>query len=393
MIGPHVVADMTRCIQCTRCIRFTQEIAGTSELTFLDRGGRTLVWTHDGAPLANDWSGCAADVCPVGALTVRDFRFRSRVWYLQKTQVRLPGLQRRLQRLDRVQGRRRLPLPAALEPGRQRLLALRLRAVPVRVAQRARRPQGDRSASGTDVRDAIVPGRDRAGRPRDPRRRSRTRAPPASSSSARRTSRTKRTSCCASSPTTSPAPTATSSSTSRGRARSSRRPSGSRATTRLRTSAARATWASRPGRTGSASTPCSRARPRPRSSSSRTPASPRSPTTPRRSPSCARPASSLVAARNGNALTRAADVVLPAASLAEKEGTFTNVQGRVQKFERAFLPEAPRARALGAPPDARDGARVRRPQLDARGPARRRSRPRSRATAPSRRRSSRAARC
>ncbi len=91
MIGPHVVADMTRCIQCTRCIRFCQEIAGTGELTFLDRGGRTLVWTHDGKPLANDWSGCAADVCPVGALTVREFRFRSRVWYLQKARSVCPG--------------------------------------------------------------------------------------------------------------------------------------------------------------------------------------------------------------------------------------------------------------------------------------------------------------
>jgi len=91
MIGPHVVADMTRCIQCTRCIRFCEEIAGTGELTFLDRGGRTLVWTHEGKPLANDWSGCAADVCPVGALTVREFRFRSRVWYLQKTPSVCPG--------------------------------------------------------------------------------------------------------------------------------------------------------------------------------------------------------------------------------------------------------------------------------------------------------------
>jgi NADH-quinone oxidoreductase subunit G len=90
-IGPHVIADMTRCIQCTRCIRFCHEVAGTSELTFLDRGGRTLVWTHDGAPLANDWSGCAADVCPVGALTVREFRFRSRVWYLGKTKSVCPG--------------------------------------------------------------------------------------------------------------------------------------------------------------------------------------------------------------------------------------------------------------------------------------------------------------
>jgi len=91
MIGPHVIADMTRCIQCTRCIRFCQEIAGTGELTFLDRGGRTLVWTHDGKPLANDWSGCAADVCPVGALTVKEFRFRSRVWYLEKARSVCPG--------------------------------------------------------------------------------------------------------------------------------------------------------------------------------------------------------------------------------------------------------------------------------------------------------------
>ena len=91
MIGPHVIADMTRCIQCTRCIRFTQEIAGTSELTFLDRGGRTLVWTHEGQALANEWSGCAADVCPVGALTTREFRFRSRVWYLEKTRSVCPG--------------------------------------------------------------------------------------------------------------------------------------------------------------------------------------------------------------------------------------------------------------------------------------------------------------
>ena len=91
MIGPHIVADMTRCIQCTRCIRFCSEIAGTGELTFLDRGGRTLVWTHEGRELDNDWSGCAADVCPVGALTTKEFRFRSRVWYLEKTPSVCPG--------------------------------------------------------------------------------------------------------------------------------------------------------------------------------------------------------------------------------------------------------------------------------------------------------------
>jgi NADH-quinone oxidoreductase subunit G len=75
---------MTRCIQCTRCIRFCQEIAGTGELTFIERGGHTIVWTHEGKELANEWSGCAADVCPVGALTTKEFRFRKRVWWLDK---------------------------------------------------------------------------------------------------------------------------------------------------------------------------------------------------------------------------------------------------------------------------------------------------------------------
>jgi len=90
-IGPHVIADMTRCILCTRCIRFTQEISKTGELTFLDRAGSTLVWTHEGKELDNDWSACAADVCPVGALTVEEFRFRQRVWYLKKTPSVCPG--------------------------------------------------------------------------------------------------------------------------------------------------------------------------------------------------------------------------------------------------------------------------------------------------------------
>jgi NADH-quinone oxidoreductase subunit G len=84
-IGPHVIADMTRCIQCTRCVRFCEEISGTGELTFVERGGHTFVWTHEGRALDNDLSACAADVCPVGALTPREFRFRKRVWWLDKT--------------------------------------------------------------------------------------------------------------------------------------------------------------------------------------------------------------------------------------------------------------------------------------------------------------------
>ena len=90
-IGPHVIADMTRCIHCTRCIRFCSEIAGTGELSLIERGGHAIVWTHEGRILDNEWSACTADVCPVGALTTKEFRFRKRVWWLDKTSSICPG--------------------------------------------------------------------------------------------------------------------------------------------------------------------------------------------------------------------------------------------------------------------------------------------------------------
>ncbi len=81
-IGPHVVQNMNRCIHCTRCIRFTQEITGTSELAFFKRGASTEVGVFPDAPLDNWMSACVADVCPTGALTTREFRFENRVWNL-----------------------------------------------------------------------------------------------------------------------------------------------------------------------------------------------------------------------------------------------------------------------------------------------------------------------
>jgi NADH-quinone oxidoreductase subunit G len=91
MIGPHVITDMTRCIYCTRCIRFCEEIAGTGELSLLERAGGTIVWTHEGRDLDNDWSACVTDLCPVGALTTPEFRFHERVWYLEQTRSIFPG--------------------------------------------------------------------------------------------------------------------------------------------------------------------------------------------------------------------------------------------------------------------------------------------------------------
>ena len=91
MIGPHVIQNQNRCIHCTRCIRFTTEISETADLTMKLRGNHSYIDTIDGAPLDNPWSACVADICPVGALTVKEFRFRARVWHLEETETVCPG--------------------------------------------------------------------------------------------------------------------------------------------------------------------------------------------------------------------------------------------------------------------------------------------------------------
>jgi NADH-quinone oxidoreductase subunit G len=91
MIGPHVIQNQNRCIHCTRCIRVTTEISETADLTMKSRGNHSYIDTFDGNPLDNPWSACVADVCPVGALTVKEFRFRARVWHLEETASICPG--------------------------------------------------------------------------------------------------------------------------------------------------------------------------------------------------------------------------------------------------------------------------------------------------------------
>ncbi len=83
-LGANVVLNMNRCIQCTRCIRFTEEIAGTGELGFFNRGARAEIGTFPGKELNNPLATCVVDICPVGALTSTRFRFAERVWYLDK---------------------------------------------------------------------------------------------------------------------------------------------------------------------------------------------------------------------------------------------------------------------------------------------------------------------
>ncbi|BDQ04350.1 molybdopterin-dependent oxidoreductase [Ignavibacterium sp.] len=84
-IGPRVMFDAERCISCSRCIRFCDEIAKDSELTFTKRGDRVTITTFPGEELDNPYSMNVVDICPVGALTNADFRFRARVWDMSHT--------------------------------------------------------------------------------------------------------------------------------------------------------------------------------------------------------------------------------------------------------------------------------------------------------------------
>ncbi len=84
-IGPRVTLDDERCILCSRCIRFCQEIARDDVLGFVDRGSYTLLTAHPGKRLENNYSLNTVDICPVGALTSTDFRFKMRVWFLKET--------------------------------------------------------------------------------------------------------------------------------------------------------------------------------------------------------------------------------------------------------------------------------------------------------------------
>jgi len=85
-IGPLVILDQERCILCSRCVRFVDEVTHTSELGFYERGDHVELDLAPGKVLDNPYSGNVVDICPVGALTSRDFRFHARVWYLERTE-------------------------------------------------------------------------------------------------------------------------------------------------------------------------------------------------------------------------------------------------------------------------------------------------------------------
>ncbi|HHG84479.1 MAG TPA: 2Fe-2S iron-sulfur cluster binding domain-containing protein, partial [Bacteroidetes bacterium] len=79
-LGPNVVLDAERCINCTRCVRFTEEISHSDQLTIVGRGDKNYPSTAPGEVFDDPYSMNTIDLCPVGALTSKDFRFKARTW-------------------------------------------------------------------------------------------------------------------------------------------------------------------------------------------------------------------------------------------------------------------------------------------------------------------------
>lgn len=86
-LGPRITLDAERCVLCSRCIRFMREVAQDDVLGFVDRGGFSTIACHPDKTLDSNYSLNTVDICPVGALTSTDFRFKMRVWFLKETRT------------------------------------------------------------------------------------------------------------------------------------------------------------------------------------------------------------------------------------------------------------------------------------------------------------------
>ncbi|UCH09093.1 MAG: (2Fe-2S)-binding protein, partial [Fidelibacterota bacterium] len=84
-LGSGVAINHNRCIMCTRCVRFTSEVVGTGELFVQNRGYHNKIAFFEGKQLDNPLAGNVADICPVGALLLKDYVHSTRVWHLSQT--------------------------------------------------------------------------------------------------------------------------------------------------------------------------------------------------------------------------------------------------------------------------------------------------------------------
>ena len=90
-VGDTLVLDTERCILCSRCVRFEDEVTKTSTLGIFNRGDQAVIGTFEGRKIKHNYSYNLADICPVGAFTSKDFRFKMRVWFMQELKTVCPG--------------------------------------------------------------------------------------------------------------------------------------------------------------------------------------------------------------------------------------------------------------------------------------------------------------
>lgn len=90
-VGDNLVLDTERCILCSRCVRFEDEVTKTSSLGIFNRGDHAVIGTFPNRKIKHNYSYNIVDICPVGAFTAKDFRFKCRVWFLSETKTICPG--------------------------------------------------------------------------------------------------------------------------------------------------------------------------------------------------------------------------------------------------------------------------------------------------------------
>ena len=339
-LGPHVLLNMNRCIQCTRCVRFTQEITKTGELGFFERGARAEIGTFPGQAARQPAVGQRRRHLPGRRAHLDRVPLRRARLVPRQEALALHRLRRRLQHHSRAPARPDPPLQAALQPRRQRLLDVRLRPRHLRALRDAcracwRRACGEPGtpASRSTWKDALDAVAAQAARPLRRRRASFLGSGFLTTEEAFLLAQPGR---------RSPAPRNRSVWVDSGPARTIPNPQGGITGHDAAPNRRGAELAGLvPGEGGSRRRgPAARRRRQdcPLLIVADSDFGTRRATTRRWSSACARPSSWWSSAGPTRRSAQAADVALPTATHAEREGTFVNVQRRLQRFDRAFPP-------------------------------------------------------
>ena len=139
-VGPLIsMEEMSRCIHCTRCVRFGQEVAGVMELGMIHRGEHSEITTFVGDTVDSELSGNMIDICPVGALTSKPFRYSARTWELSRRKSVSPHDCTGANLIVQVKEQQGDARRAARERSRQRMLDRRPRPLLLRGAEQRRR--------------------------------------------------------------------------------------------------------------------------------------------------------------------------------------------------------------------------------------------------------------